>query len=90
MSPLLGLLFPRIAIIVLYQATTWFPLTFDNIFLPLLGLLIAPMTLLCYAVVLNYFGGEWSIVTLIALGIAVLLDLGMIRGFLRARNRARA
>jgi len=82
---LLGVFFPRIVILVLYFFTSWFSDAFSGILMPLLGFLFLPVSLLWYGLVQYFFGGEWSMVPLIGMIIAVLLDFGLIGGGLKKR-----
>ncbi len=72
---LLALFVPRITIILLYLFTTWFNGVFSTILLPILGFIFLPLTLLWYSVVVHYFGGEWTTLSIIGLVVAVLIDL---------------
>ena len=72
---LLALLLPRVTILALWLLTPWFEGVFGNALLPLLGFLLLPTTLLWYSAVMNWFGGQWDIVPIVGLVIAVLLDL---------------
>lgn len=72
----IGLIFPRILIVVLYFLTDWFAGMFDSILWPLLGVILAPFTLLWYSVVIHYFGGEWSLIPIVGIVIAIAADFG--------------
>lgn len=71
---IVGLIFPRIAALVLYFFTSWFNGVFATVLWPILGFIFAPYTMLWYSVVMNWYGGSWSTLQLIVLAIAVLLD----------------
>lgn len=72
----LGLLFPRVLIIVLWLFTGWFRGVFDNIIYLFVGMLVLPVSTLWYSVVINYFNGSWSALPVIGMVIAVIIDLG--------------
>ncbi|MCB0630083.1 MAG: hypothetical protein R2824_15080 [Saprospiraceae bacterium] len=72
----LGLLFPRVLIVVLWLFTSWFRAAFDNIIYLLLGLIFLPLTTLWYSIVINFFGGQWGTVPIIGMVIAIVVDLG--------------
>lgn len=72
---LLALLLPRVTILILWLLTPWFEGMFGSALWPLLGFLLLPTTLLWYSAVNNWFGGQWDIIPLTGLVIAILLDL---------------
>lgn len=75
----LGLFFPRLVIVVLFFLTDWFSNAFDGILIPLLGFILAPVTLLWYAIVQTYFGGAWDTIPLIGIIVAIIVDFGLVR-----------
>ena len=74
----LGLLFPRLTLVLLWLFADWFDAAYDGILWPLLGLIFAPLTCIWYAVVLTYYGGDWSVVPIVGMVVAVGLDFGLI------------
>lgn len=70
-----GLIFPRIAALILYFFTTWFAGVFATVLWPVLGFIFAPYTMLWYSAVMNWYGGEWNMLQLVVLAIAILFDL---------------
>ena len=72
---ILGLIFPRIAALILYFFTAWFTGVFATVLWPVLGFIFAPYTLLWYSVVINWYGGSWGTLQLVVLVIAVIADL---------------
>lgn len=76
---ILGLLFPRVLIVVLWLFTTWFRGVFDNIILLLLGLFFLPLSTLWYSVVMHFYGGSWDAIPIIGMVIAVVADTGGLR-----------
>ncbi|MCI5082120.1 MAG: hypothetical protein MRY78_10515 [Saprospiraceae bacterium] len=85
---ILSLLFPRILIVVLYLFTDWFSGMFDSLLLPLLGFIITPISLLWYSIVHHYMGGEWNIVSITGMVVAIAIDLGSFRSYSRSRRKA--
>lgn len=75
--------FPRLTLVVLWLFSDWFDAAYNGILYPLLGLLFAPLTVIWYAIVLTYFGGEWTIGAIVGMVIAVGLDFGVIGGSAR-------
>ena len=74
----LGLIAPRIAIVILWFFTSWFVGIFQTALWPVLGFLFMPVSLLWYSVVFNFFGGAWTAVPVIGMIIAVLVDIGAV------------
>lgn len=68
-------LFPRILIILIRIKTNWFEPVFQTWFWLILGIIFAPWTLLCYSIIVNWFYGQWGIWQIIALIIAIIVDL---------------
>lgn len=84
---LVALIFPRILIIILWFFTNWFDGVFNNILIPILGLIFLPITTLWYSVVICSFNGEWDAVSIAGMVVAVALDLGTSGGSWRSRRR---
>ena len=82
---LLALLFPRIAIVVLYFFTDFFTGVYDSLLLPLLGLIFLPITLLAYTWMLR-ISQPMDAFFLVVMLVAIVLDLGMIGGSARRRR----
>lgn len=82
---LLILLFPRIAIVVLYFFTNFFQGVYDSLLLPLIGLIFLPITLLAYTwmVKINQPVDAFFAVVMI---VAIVLDLGLLGGSARRRR----
>ena len=72
----LGLLFPRILILILWFLTDWFSGVFDTLLWPILGFLFMPVTMLWYSFVVNNQGGQWGTMNIVVMVFAVLIDLG--------------
>ena len=78
--PLLVLLvilfFPRLGVILLALFSNWFATAGLGLLSLVLGFLFAPVTLLWYSVVMNYFGGHWGFLQIITLILALMADFG--------------
>lgn len=72
---LIGIIFPRVAALILYFFTTWFEGIFVTWYWPLLGFIFAPYTLLWYSTVMQWYDGVWGTLQFVVLAIAVLADL---------------
>jgi hypothetical protein len=84
LAVLLALLVPRALIVFLWFFTDWFEGLFDAILWPILGVIFLPTSLLWYSAVQNWFGGAWTLLPVIGIVIALLIDLSPARG---SRNR---
>jgi hypothetical protein len=80
---ILALFLPRVVVLILWFFTDWFHGVFDVLLWPILGLIFLPLTLLWYSAVVNWYGGVWSIVPVLGLIFAVLLDLSPSGGVAR-------
>lgn len=76
---LLALLAPRISILVVWISSTWFDGLFTSSLWPVLGFIFLPTSLLWYTVVLHWFGGVWSLWTVVGLAIAFIIDVSPAR-----------
>ena len=83
----IALLFPRVLIVVLWLLTDWFSGVFNSLLWPVLGFIFLPVTMLWYSVVINNFGGVWSITNIIVMVLAVVIDMGSWGGGYKSRNR---
>lgn len=72
---IIGLLVPRITILLLWLFSDWLYVAFANWVIPLLGFIFLPYTLLWYLVVHNLFDGRWGLWQVLFLVIALLFDL---------------
>lgn len=82
---ILVLLFPRIAILVLYFFTTFFNGLYDSVLLPFLGFLFMPLTLVAYSW-LTKTGRPVDALYLVVMVVAVVVDLGLVEGGRRSRR----
>jgi hypothetical protein len=72
---LLALAAPRLVVLVLWFATTWFRGIFATILWPVLGFVFLPTTLLWYTAVQNWFGGHWTLWPVVGLVVALGIDV---------------
>ncbi len=72
---LIAFIIPRISIFILWFFTNWFQGVFNTFWIPILGFIFMPATLLWYSVVINYFDNNWTAIPIIGIVIAVLVDL---------------
>mgnify|MGYP006425315729 CR=1 FL=1 len=71
----LTLLIPRAVIVVLWVFSGWFNGLFETMLWPVLGFLFLPTTLIWFTAVQHWFGGEWSVVPIVGIVIALVIDL---------------
>lgn len=81
----LSLLFPRIAILLLYFFTNFFSGVFNTILVPVLGFLFLPLTLLAYTWLIN-IRQPVDTMYLVVLFVAVIIDLGLVETGRRSRR----
>ncbi len=72
---LFALFVPRITIFVVWFCSNWFVGVFNTVLWPILGFVFLPLTLLWYSAVQHWFGGEWTVIPIVGMVIAVLIDL---------------
>ena len=85
----LALLMPRVALILVAVFSDYLGRAYDNLLWPILGFFFLPLTTLAFAWARNDGGGEVGGVGLIAVILAVLIDLGLL-GTGEASRRRRA
>jgi hypothetical protein len=78
-------LFPRIAIVLLYLFTNFFQGVFQSILLPVIGFLLLPLTLLAYTWMIK-IQQPADATFFVVMIVAVILDLGLIGGGARSRR----
>ena len=76
---LFGVLVPRLTMVALWLLTNWFQGMFATWLMPVLGFVFLPTSLLWYSAVHNWFGGEWGVVPIAGMVVAVLMDLAPLR-----------
>lgn len=77
---ILALFTPRLVVVLLWLFTNWFTGLFDSVLWPILGFLFLPTTLLWYTAVQHWFGGQWAILPIVGLVIALLIDVSPAAG----------
>lgn len=77
---LAALFVPRLVIVAAWLLSDWFVGLFDGLLWPVLGFLFAPTTLLWYSVVANVWDGTWTLVPVVGLVVALLIDLSPATG----------
>jgi hypothetical protein len=82
---ILSLLFPRIAILLLYFFTNFFSGVFNTVLVPVLGFLFLPLSLLAYTWLTN-IRQPVDAMYLVVMFVAVLVDLGMAETGRRGRR----
>ncbi len=77
---LLAIAFPRVILILVWLFSTYLDRAYHNMLWPLLGFIFLPLTTLAYAWAMNAGHGSVSGIYLVAVVVAVLLDLGLLGG----------
>lgn len=80
------LLFPRIALVLLFFFTNYIERAYHGILIPILGFIFLPLTTIVYAWMLNNSVPTAGI-NLVWLLVAVLIDLGSLGGGYSSRRR---
>lgn len=86
LAVILALAMPRVLVFILWFFTRWFEGMFTTILWPVLGFFFAPMSLLWYSAVQQWFGGQWTLWPVVGMVVAVMMDLSPAR---RGRRRDR-
>lgn len=74
----LALVFPRIAIILVWLLSDYLEAAYQTLLWPLLGFFLMPLTTLAYAWAWHYGGGSIQGLGMAVVIIAVLFDLGLL------------
>ncbi len=85
---LLAVIFPRVAIVLLFLFTNFFTHVYHGLIIPIIGFVFLPLTFLVYTYLLNIHAPIAGI-QLVYLFIAVVFDLGLIGGSTYRRQRVR-
>jgi hypothetical protein len=72
--------FPRIAIVLLYLLTNFFSGIYHSFLVPILGFIFLPLTLIAYTYLVDAHMPLNNISSLVIIFIAIILDLGLVRG----------
>jgi hypothetical protein len=81
-----ALLTPRILIVLVWLFSNWFTGVFPSPLLPILGFIFLPTTMLWYLAVLHWFGGHWTLLPMLGLVIALMIDVSPASSRRRARS----
>jgi hypothetical protein len=84
---LLAIIFPRVAIVLLWLFSNFFTGVYHSLIIPLLGFIFLPLTLIVYTYMRNTHA-PLGTTQLIILFIAVVVDLGLVGGGTFGRRRA--
>lgn len=84
LSAILGLFFPRLALLLLWLLSDYLGRAFETTLWPVLGFLFMPFTTLAWALAQNEGGGVHGVWIAVVV-IAALMDIGVIGG--RAKKR---
>lgn len=84
---ILALLFPRLAIVLLYIFQNWFRNAFDSILWPILGFIFAPLGTLWYASVEYFYQGDWSTFRMVIMVILLMFDFGILGNSARKNKK---
>jgi hypothetical protein len=74
-----------VLLVALWLFTQWFDGLFDTLLWPVLGFIFLPTTLFWYTAVQHWYGGEWSVVPVIGIVLALMIDLSPAKGAQDAR-----
>lgn len=77
---LLALGAPRLVVVILWLFTRWFSGMFSLALWPVLGFIFLPTTLLWYTAVQHWFHGQWTLVPVIGIVVALFIDLSPVTG----------
>jgi len=83
---LVALLLPRVTIVCLWLFSGWFNGVFPNPIWPILGFLFLPLTTLWYSAVVHWFGGNWDVIPIVGLVVALIIDISPTRYRRRRRE----
>jgi hypothetical protein len=89
LAVLFALLTPRALILLLWIFTGWFKGIFDTALWPVLGFIFLPTTLLWYTAVQNWWNGQWGLLQIVGLVIALMIDISPAGGKRRRHRRDR-
>jgi len=72
---LLALFTPRLVVALLFFFSSWFSGIFDSLLWLILGFIFLPTTLLWFAAVQHWFGGQWTLWPILGIVVALLIDV---------------
>jgi hypothetical protein len=82
---ILALLTPRLVVVLLWLFTDWFRGIFSMVLWPVLGFVFLPTTLLWYTAVQHWFHGQWRLLPVIGIIVALAIDVSPASG--RKKNK---
>ncbi|MCX6623999.1 MAG: hypothetical protein NTY38_23645 [Acidobacteria bacterium] len=86
---LLAIAFPRVILVLVWLFSNYLGRAYHTMMWPLLGFFFLPLTTLAYAWAMNAGRGSVQGIYLVAVVIAVLVDLGLLGGGGWSRRRGR-
>jgi hypothetical protein len=72
---LIALITPRAVIFLLWLFSGWFNGLFPTVLVPVLGFIFLPTSLLWYTAVLHWWHGQWTLIPVVGIVIALMTDL---------------
>lgn len=84
---LLAFFSPRLALVAMALFSDVLSRSMDGILVPFIGFVLAPWTTLAYALAWNYGTNEVAGLEWVVVGVALLVDLGIVGGGARSRSR---
>lgn len=82
---ILALAFPRLVIVLLWLFSSFFHGVYHGIIIPVLGFLFLPLTLIVYTYIAKTYA-HIDLPQIVALAIAVIIDLGLMSSHRMSRN----
>jgi hypothetical protein len=76
----LALLTPRVTVLLLWFLSPALRGVFDTLLWPIIGFIFLPTTLLWYVAVQLWFAGQWTLMPILGLVVALAIDLSPASG----------
>lgn len=83
---LLALATPRLVMILLYLLSDWFDGVFNSALWPILGFIFLPTSTLWFSAVHNWWNGDWGVLQIIGMIIALSIDTSTSAASKRSRR----
>ena len=83
---LLAVVFPRVAIVLLWLFSNFFTGVYHGLIVPVIGFLFLPLTLIVYTYLAKTSGGHLTTTQFVFIFIAVVVDLGLVGGSYRRKG----
>ena len=77
---LIALIFPRLALLLVWIFSDFLGRAFQSVLWPILGFVFLPTSLLWFTAVQRWFGGEWTLWPIVGLVIALMIDVSPASG----------